>query len=84
MEGITVKPERKIREKWQQSGEGQEIDKCWRDERGLDKPPCCDNRDNTATNMSSEINISNLATVCSIKTNTNLNNQGSQLSSTHL
>ncbi|KAM9348839.1 sodium-dependent phosphate transport protein 2A-like [Symphorus nematophorus] len=87
LEGITVDPERKDREKWQPSVEGQEIDKSWQKERGRDKPRCCDlsynqenNRDDTATDISSEKNIFNWAAVCSIKKK----NQGTQLSSTHL
>ncbi|XP_044079427.1 sodium-dependent phosphate transport protein 2A-like isoform X2 [Siniperca chuatsi] len=90
LEGITVNPVRKVREK-SKSGDGQEIDKSWQKQRGLDKPGWCElqcneenHRDNTATNVSSENNVFNLAAVWSIKKNTNLNNQGTQLSSTHL
>uniref|UniRef100_A0A8P4KS37 Sodium-dependent phosphate transport protein 2A n=1 Tax=Dicentrarchus labrax TaxID=13489 RepID=A0A8P4KS37_DICLA len=72
------------------SGDGQEIDKSWQKQRGLDKHGCCNlqynqeknNRDNTATNMYSENNIFNLAAQSSI--NMNLNNQGALLSSTQL
>nr|XP_046266419.1 sodium-dependent phosphate transport protein 2A-like [Scatophagus argus] len=82
LEGITVNPERKGTEKWQQSQEGQEIDKHCQKQTVLDKAENCDlhcsqesNRDYTATNMTLENNIFNLATVC---------NQSSQLSSTYL
>ncbi|XP_074467491.1 sodium-dependent phosphate transport protein 2A-like [Sebastes fasciatus] len=92
LEGVAVNPERKVGEKWKQSGEGQEIiDKSWRKQRELDKPGCCDlqyneenNRDNTATDMSSENNILSLTALWSINKDTNLTNQGTQLSSTHL
>lgn len=70
LEGITVKTERKIKEKWQQSGEG----KSWQKQRGPEKPGSCHlqyNQENTATNMSSENTVFNLAAVCSIKKNTN-------------
>lgn len=83
LEGITVNPERKVREKWKQSGERQEIDENWQKQRGLDKPGCCDLQYNTTPYMSSGNNIFNLTGVWSTNKKTNLNNQGTQLS-THL
>ncbi|XP_041808724.1 sodium-dependent phosphate transport protein 2A-like [Chelmon rostratus] len=91
LEGITVNPERKIKEKWQQSGEGQETDKSPQKQRGLDKPGSChpqynqeNYRDNTANNMSSDNNVFDLATACSTLKNKNLNSEGTLLSSTRL
>lgn len=91
LEGITVSPEKKVREELKQSWEGQEIGKSWPKQRGLDESGGChvqyyegNNSENREANTSSENNMINLAVVCSIKKNTNLNNQGTQLSSTHL
>lgn len=88
LEGINVNPERKVREKRSQSGDRQENDKSWQKQKGLDELGCCDlqynEEDNTAINGSSENNIFNLVAVRSIKKNTNINNQRTQLSSTHL
>ncbi|XP_038565343.1 sodium-dependent phosphate transport protein 2A-like [Micropterus salmoides] len=88
LEGINVNPERKVREKRSQSGDRQENDKSWQKQKGLDELGCCDlqynEENNTAINGSSENNIFNLVAVRSIKKNTNINNQRTQLSSTHL
>ncbi len=77
LEGITVNPERKERERWNQTGERQETEQ---KQTGLDKPECCDLQYNTAPNTSSCLN---LTAVWSTSKKTNLNNQGIQLS-THL
>ncbi|XP_029303875.1 sodium-dependent phosphate transport protein 2A-like [Cottoperca gobio] len=84
LEGITVNPEKKVREEWKQSGEGQEIDK---EQREVETTGCSDlqyNEGNRATDMSPENNISSLAAPWSEKKNPILNNQGAQLLSTHL
>ena len=76
LEGININPERKVRER------EQEIDKSWK----ADKPGCCDlqyneenDKDNTATNMSLENNMSAVWSIA-IKAN----NHSTQLKSTHL
>ncbi|XP_049897065.1 sodium-dependent phosphate transport protein 2A-like isoform X1 [Epinephelus moara] len=89
LEGITVNTERKVREEWKPSEEGQESNNSWQKQRELDKHGCCDlqdneenNRGNTATDVSSENNKLNLAAVWFVKKDTN--NQGTQFSSTRL
>lgn len=89
LEGITVNTERKVREEWEPSEEGQESNSSWQKQRELDRHGCCDlqdneenNRGNTATDVSSENNKLNLAAVWFIKKDTN--NQGTQFSSTRL
>ncbi|XP_023285130.1 sodium-dependent phosphate transport protein 2A-like [Seriola lalandi dorsalis] len=88
VEVISVNPDRKTMEKWKQNGKAQETDENWQKQRGLSKPGCCDlqynNRDKTTTTMSSENNICNMGALGSIKENTDSNNQGTQLISTHL
>lgn len=86
LEDITVEPEKKVREKWQQSGKVEEIDMCWQSKRRLDKPVCCDPKpenykENTKKSILSEISV---FTVCSKQMNRDSNNQGGHLRSTHL
>ncbi|XP_040907431.1 sodium-dependent phosphate transport protein 2A-like [Toxotes jaculatrix] len=90
LEAVTVNSGRKTREERKQNGEEQETDESWQKQRGLSKPGCCDlqhneenNRDNTTNSMSSE-NICSMGAVWSIKDITSSNNQGTQLTSTHL
>ncbi|XP_022618253.1 sodium-dependent phosphate transport protein 2A-like isoform X1 [Seriola dumerili] len=88
VEVISVNPERKTREKWKQNAKAQETDENWQKQRGLSKPGCCDlqynNRDKTTSTMSSENNICDMGALGSIKENTDSNNRGTQLISTHL
>ncbi|XP_076607129.1 sodium-dependent phosphate transport protein 2A-like [Chaetodon auriga] len=78
LEGITVNPERKVKAKQRQSGEGQETDQSWQKQGGPDKPGSCHlqcNQEHYRDN-----NVFNLAAVCSIKKH----NEDTLLSSTHL
>ncbi|XP_026183663.1 sodium-dependent phosphate transport protein 2A-like isoform X2 [Mastacembelus armatus] len=83
------KPGRQTKENWEQNEEEQETDKSRQTQRGLDQCGCCDLQYNeekrdSSTTITSSGNFCNMGAMWSTKKITLTDNQGTQLSSTHL